>query len=155
MVHGGDVVVRIERSIAIKASPEQVWAMLAFDKAVDWMEGWKRIEYTSEVNTPADKYRVGAAAHITEHVTYEYEVTESRTNETIVWHSAGSRGKPTMTMSYLLTPTETGTTVTTVFDYTSPFSVLGRIVDKAGGQRIAERDTEKSLENLKRILEKR
>jgi hypothetical protein len=59
-----------------------------------------------------------------------------------------------MTVSYILKPTETGTVVTTVFDYTSPFSVLGKIVDKAGGQRIAEKDTEKSLEKLKSILEK-
>jgi uncharacterized protein YndB with AHSA1/START domain len=30
--------VRIEKSIEIKASPEKVWEMLAFDKAVEWME---------------------------------------------------------------------------------------------------------------------
>jgi len=29
---------RIEKSIQIKASPEKVWEMLAFDKAVEWME---------------------------------------------------------------------------------------------------------------------
>jgi uncharacterized membrane protein len=146
--------VRIEKSIEIKASPEKVWEMLAFDKAVEWMEGWKSVEYTSEVRSPEDKYKVGTSAHITEHVKYDYEITESLKNEKIVWHSAGSRAKPKMTMSYTLKPTETGTMVTTVFDYTSPFSVLGKIVDKAGGQKIAEKDTEKSLEKLKNILEK-
>ena len=135
-------------------SPEKVWEMLAFDKAVEWMEGWKNVKYTSEVRTSEDKYKVGASAHITEHVKYDYEITESFKNEKIVWHSAGSRTKPNMLMSYTLKPTETGTIVTTVFDYTSPFSVLGKIVDKAGGQRIAEKDTEKSLEKLKSILEK-
>ena len=146
--------VRIEKSIEIKVSPENVWEMLAFNKAVEWMEGWKNVKYTSEVRTPEDKYKVGASAHITEHVKYDYEITESLKNEKIVWHSAGSRTKPTMLMSYTLKPTETGTIVTTVFDYTSPFSVLGKIVDKVGGQRIAEKDTEKSLEKLKSILEK-
>jgi len=146
--------VRIEKSIEIKVSPEKVWEMLAFDKAAEWMEGWKSGEYTSEIRTPEDKYRVGASALITEHVKYDYEITESLKNEKIVWHSAGSRAKPKMTMSHILKPAETGTLVTTVFDYTSPFSVLGKIVDKAGGQRIAEKDTEKSLEKLKSILEK-
>ena len=146
--------VGIERSIEIRASPEKVWEMLAFDKAKEWMEGWKSVEYTSAVNTPEDKYKVGASAHITEHVKFDYEITESLKNEKIVWHSAGSRAKPKMTMSHIVKPAEMGTTVTTVFDYTSPFSVLGRIVDKAGGQRIAEKDVEKSLEKLKSILEK-
>ena len=145
--------VRIEKSIEIKVSPEKVWEMLTFDKAVEWMEGWKKVEYISEIRTPEDKYRVSASALITEHVKYDYEITESLKNEKIVWHSAGSRAKPKMTMSHILKPAETGTLVTTVFDYTSPFSVLGKIVDKAGGQRIAEKDTEKSLEKLKSILE--
>ena len=128
--------------------------MLAFDKAVEWMEGWKNVKYTSEVSTPEDKYKVGASAHITEHVKYDFEITESLRNEKIVWHSAGSRAKPNMTRLYTLEPTETGTMVTTVFDYTSPFWVLGKIVDKTGGQRMAEKDIEKSLGKLKRILEK-
>ena len=152
----GDILVRIEKSVEIRASPERVWEMLAFDKAKEWMEGWKSVEYTSEIRTPEDKYKVGASAHIVERsiVKYDYEITESLKNERIVWHSAGSRGKPDMTMSHTLKPSETGTMVTTVFDYTSPFWVLGRIVDKTGGQRIAEKDTEKSLENLKGILER-
>ena len=145
---------RIEKSIEIKATPKKVWEMLALDKAVEWMEGWKTVKYISEVRTPEDKYKVGASAHITEHVKYDYEIIESLKNEKIVWHSAGSRAKPKMTMAHILKPAETGTLVTTVFDYTSPFSVLGKIVDKAGGQRIAEKDTEKSLEKLKSILEK-
>ena len=146
--------VRIEKSVEIKAPPDKVWEMLAFDKAVEWMEGWKTVKYTSEVSTPEDKYKVGASALITEHVKYDFEITESLKNEKIVWHSAGTRAKPDMTRSYTLKPTETGTKVTSVFDYTSPFSVLGKIVDKAGGQRIAEKDTEKSLGKLKSILEK-
>jgi len=146
--------VRIEKSIEIKASPEKVWEMLAFDKAVEWMEGWKSVKYTSEIRTPQDKYKVGASAQIIEHVKYDFEITESLRNEKIVWHSAGSRAKPNMTRLYTLEPTETGTMVTTVFDYTSPFWVLGKIVDKAGGQRIAEKEIETSFRNLKSILEK-
>jgi uncharacterized protein YndB with AHSA1/START domain len=70
-------VVRIEKSIEIGAPPEKVWEMLAFDKAKEWMEGWRSVKYASEVRTPEDKYKVGASAHITEHVKYDLEVTES------------------------------------------------------------------------------
>jgi len=146
--------VRIEKSVEIRAPPEKVWEMLAVDKAQEWMGGWKSVKYTSEVRTPEDKYKVGASAQIIEHVKYDFEITESLKNEKIVWHSAGTRAKPDMTRSYTLKLTEMGTAVTSVFDYTSPFSVLGKIVDKTGGQRIAEKEVEKSLEKMKSILEK-
>ena len=142
--------VRIEKSIEIKARPEKVWEMLAFDKAQEWMEEWKSVKYTSEVHTLEDKYRVGASAHITEHVKYDFEITESLKNEKIVWRS----NKFNMIRSHTLKPTEMGTKVAVVFDYTSPYSILGKIVDKVGGVRIAKKEIEKSLEKLKSILEK-
>ena len=141
---------RIEKSIEIKAPPEKVWEMLAFDKAQEWMDGWKSVKYTSEVHTPEDKYKVGASAHITEHVKYDFEITESLKNEKIVWRS----NKFSMIRSHTLKPTEMGTEVAIVFDYTSSYSILGKIVDKAGGVRIARKEIEKSLEKLKSILEK-
>ena len=54
---------RVEKSIEIKAPPAKVWEMLAFDRLPEWEEGYgKIVEYTSEVHTPNDKYRVGATA---------------------------------------------------------------------------------------------
>jgi len=60
---------RIEKSIEIRAPPEKVWEMLALDRLPEWMgpKGeLKSVEYTSEVRTPEDKYRVGASAHVIE-----------------------------------------------------------------------------------------
>ncbi len=59
--------VRVEKSIVIKAPPEKVWEMLAFDRLPEWDEGCgeglgERVEYTSEVLIAKDKYRVGATA---------------------------------------------------------------------------------------------
>ena len=58
---------RIENSIEIKAPPEKIWEMLAFDRIQEWDKSYgvglgERVEYTSEVNTPKDKYRVDATA---------------------------------------------------------------------------------------------
>jgi len=49
-LRGGDILVRIEKTIEIKASPEKVWEMLALDSWTEWMEGWKSVEYTSGVH---------------------------------------------------------------------------------------------------------
>jgi len=58
--------VRLEKSIEIRASPEKVWEMLALDRLPEWDEGYKEnlksVEYTSEVRKPKDKYKVGAFA---------------------------------------------------------------------------------------------
>ena len=52
----------LEKTIEIKASPENVWEMLALDRLSEWMF-FERVEYTTEMSNPKDKYRVGATAH--------------------------------------------------------------------------------------------
>ena len=61
----GDVFLgRIELSIEIKAPPEKIWEMLAFDRSTEWMGDMMTFaEYTSEVKTSEDKLKVGATAH--------------------------------------------------------------------------------------------
>ena len=54
---------RIERSVEIKAPSEKVWEMLALDRMPEWKEGCKNVMFTSTVQTPKDKYKVGATAH--------------------------------------------------------------------------------------------
>ena len=75
---------RVEKSIEIKAPPEKVWEMLALDRWPEWMDGWKSAEYTSEVHTPEDKYKMGASAHIiATHDEFDVTITESLENEKI------------------------------------------------------------------------
>ena len=121
--------VRIEKSIEIKSLPEKVWEMLALDRWIEWMEGWKSVEYTSEVYTLKDKYKVGAAAHITEKhagIEFDFEITESLKNDKIAFRS----NKYKMFRSFILKPTETGTTVTTVFEYTCLTRFLAKSLTK-------------------------
>ena len=54
---------KVEESIEIKAPPEKVLELLALDRLLECQVGFdkvKSIEYTSELGTPKDKYRVGA-----------------------------------------------------------------------------------------------
>ncbi|MDH5441526.1 MAG: SRPBCC family protein [Candidatus Bathyarchaeota archaeon] len=145
---------RTEKSIEIRASPEKVWEILALDRMPEWaFKGQlKSVEYTSEVRTPEDKYRVGATAHIIDKRSqHDVEITESLENEKMIY-----RSKPpyyTYTATYILKPIEGRTKLTWISDVEMPWGILGRAL---GGltRGAGEKQAEKALENLKSILEK-
>ena len=149
---------RFENSIEIKAPPEKVWEMLALDRFPEYVEDIKSVEYTSEVNTPKDKYRVGATVHIIEkHEEFDMEITESIENEKITCRSKGpfsQSGNVTLIISHTLKPTKTGTEITYAGEYEMPYGIFGKLLDKLFMQRVSEKQTEKSLEKLKSIVEK-
>jgi len=146
--------VRREKSVIVKATPSKVWEMLAFDRMPEWMDGWEKAEYTSEVRTSEDKYRVGASVHVTEmHAKYDMEIVESIENEKIMYRSKriGGGRMFTMTLTYVLKPIEGGTEVT----YTRVcfgWWILCDIIEGLLGEK--HLGVEASLNNLKSILEK-
>ena len=145
---------RIEKSIEIKAPPEKVWEMLAFDRAPEWMGDLvTSAEYTSEMRAIEDKYKVGASAHTHTHsgIESDIEITESLENEKMT--SRTTSGTMTAIGTYTLEPTDAGTKVTYVTDYEF-HKILWKILDKLMLGRWIEKDSEKALGNLKRILEK-
>ena len=144
--------VRMEKSIEIRAPPEKVWEMLALDRWSEWQVGsfldTKNMKFTSEVNTLEDKYRVGASAYPSAHPKADFNVTESIENEKITYLHEGEAP-----MTYILKPTDEGTRLTYVVEYEMPWGILGKFL--FGLLRgIGERDVEKGLEKLKSILEK-
>ena len=146
---------RIEKSVEIRAPPDRVWEMLAFDRMPEWSEQYKSVEYTSEVRTPEDKYRVGASCRIdTKEGVVEIEVTESLENEKIMYRVQGMRGVRNVNGTFTLESTEAGTKVTAVTDY-EPSDLMMKMLSKLGVlNRAIEKDFEKGLEKLKSILEK-
>jgi hypothetical protein len=155
---------RVEKSIEIKAPPEKVWEMLALDKLLEWQLGFdkvKSIEYTSEVGTPKDKYRVGASAHGIpkkqgESIKLNFEITESLENKKITHriYEKMFRGTFTLLARYTLEPIEVVTKFTYGGDYEMPWGIFGKFLDKLFIHRKAEKDMKTELENLKSILEK-
>ena len=143
---------RVEKSIEIRAPPERVWEMLAFDNHLEWMDGCKSVEYTSKVYSPKDKYKVGATAHIIEHVTYDLEIIESLENEKMTYRFDVRR--ISMMVTYILEPIEDGTRFTYALEYEMHWSILDKIIEKLYLRRQIEKETEISLEKLKSILEK-
>lgn len=159
---------RIEKSIEIKAPPEKVWEMLAFDRLPEWDEGWEfgeRVEYTSEVHTPKDKYRVGATAQGIPKkpgdVCCNFEITESLEHEKITYRAWEKTmfGILSMLTTYTLEPVGTDTKFTYELesDWSTakfPFGIFGEFLEKLFARRWAEKMGWKVLENLKSIVEK-
>jgi hypothetical protein len=163
---------RTETSIIIKAPPEKVWEMLAFDRIQEWEEGYgeglgERVEYTSEVNTPEDKFRVGATAQgtpntpfgDTEHHICRFEIIESLEHEKIkyrAWEKPKYFGTLSVLSSYSLEPvgTETKITCEVESEKYGVFGILGKFLEKLYLRRWAEKKMQKELENLKSIMEK-
>jgi len=148
---------RIEKSIEIRAPPEKVWEMLAFDRLLEWSEGYKgelkSVEYTSEVHTPEDKYRVGATAHgiPKKKGEYNFEITESLENEKLTFRLYG---RIRALGTYILEPVEKGTKFTVVADYEMPWGIFGKILEPLLFRRVMEKEFERDLKNFKSILEK-
>jgi len=140
----------------IKAPPEKVWEMLTFDRMPEWNEGSvENVEYTSEVHSPEDKYRVGASARANmkgEGEVY-FEITESLENTKITIQGKGGKTFKDMMLTYTLEPVEEGTRLTQRTDYELSWGILGKFLDKLVAQRITEKDMERQLEQLKSILE--
>ena len=148
---------RLEKSIEILAPPEKIWELLAFDRSSEWMgDMTTKAEYTSEIHSVEDKFKVGATAFTWTHsgIGSTLEIIESLKYEKMTTRStSSSRWKMTSISTFTLKPTKMGTEVSYVMDYEF-HSILGKMLNKLVFDRWAETEYEKAFQNLKRILEK-
>jgi len=154
---------RTEKSIIIKATPEKIWEMLAFDRLPEWVEEYSyhvRVEYTSEVHTPKDKYRVGATAQgIPKKPGDDYcrfEMKESLEHEKMsfrAWEKTKYFGTLTVFITFSLESVGTDTKLTYELESKKLFGIFGKFLEKLYLRRWAEKQMQKAFENLKNILE--
>jgi len=145
---------RMEKSIEIKAPAEKVWEILALDRMPEWnlTFGELKVNYTSEVQTPEDKYKVGAVAHIIDKSReHDVEITESLENAKMTYRSKPPYYRYTAT--YVLKPVEGGTKLTWTSDVEMPWGVFGKALGRLASST-SEKKVEEALEKLKSILEK-
>jgi len=149
---------RVEKTIEVKAPPEKVWEMLAFDKFPEWQVGYrdlKSVDYTSQVSTPKDKYRVGASAHGVpkkqeKSIKHFFEITESLENEKITHRMYGQYRA---LVTFTLEPVAEGTKFMYMVDYETPWGILGKILSPLV-HIVMKREVDRDLKGLKSILEK-
>ena len=143
--------------------------MLAFDRIQEWDKGYgvelgERVEYTSEVNTPKDKYRVGATAQgtpntpfgDTQHHICRFEIIESLENKKIkyrAWEKPKYFGTLSQFTTYTLESVGTDTKFTVEVETEKYLGIFGAFLIKLFLRRWAEKQMQKSLENLKIVLE--
>ena len=138
--------------------------MVAIDRFREWQEEMRRedieksLQYTSGVSTPKDKYKVGTSGHFyTKEMgmgEIDFEVTESLENQKLTYNMKKSGTNQTMGITTsILEPIKEGTKFTCVFDYTMPWGVLGKLLDKLTYGE-TEKTVEKWCKNLKSVLEK-
>src|SRR5512136_3104428 len=97
--------------------------MLVLDRWKEWDKATqkmvKRVEYTSEISTPKDKYRVGATANLigkNDKVYLASEVTESLENEKISYRLNADHWVSQIAQTFVLEPVEKGTKLTCVIN---------------------------------------
>lgn len=142
---------RIERSIEIRAAPEEVfqytrdWKNYAqfYDGLYDWRP---TTDQTAGVGARF-AYRAKAVGRWFE---VETEITDEVENRSRTFASV--RGAQTWGQ-WLFEPVEGGTKVTYVAEYTLPVPLVGGILDRLFVRPEREAHSENLLGNLKRILE--
>ncbi len=144
--------VKLNKSIEIKARPEQLWPIVQWDRVSEWFDILKKIEHTSEV-----KDGVGATAHVFANaggikVEWDSKTVEWKENEKIAWRTTGGQVKMTSSMTF--TPTEDGTKVTFDMDYTMPFSILGKLIGKLWVEKSVDASLERGLKKTKETHER-
>ena len=142
---------RIEKSIDIKASTEEIWPLVLWDKVPQWMDIIKSVEYTC-----MEKEAVGATANWIGEAggvksEWDTETTECEQYSRGAWRTTG--GTFTGIGSMTLSSSALGTKATFMMDYELPYSIFGKIIDKLRVCKAVEKGTERGLLRLKEIAE--
>lgn len=149
---GGIVTARIESSIEISASPQNVWSLITWDRVPEWYNTIKKVTWTSK-----GRMEVGATVHVLSDIAgvkgeWDAEITEFVNNQSLSWRTTS--GNPTIIYHATLVPSKTGAKVTTAFDYELPYSILGKIIDKLRVHKVMEKEAESALQKIKDEAEK-
>ena len=141
---------KVERSILINASGDQIDVITQDGKRLaEWYAGVEKAEPDDVYPNPGGKivmtYKSGGA---------KFDITQT-VLERIDGQSAKYKmeGMITGTNHWVFTPEGEGTRVTATFDYEMPGGVLGKLADKMIVEGMNTENLEKSLENLKKLVE--
>lgn len=142
----------VQRSVKIKASPQETMARLSdASRWPDWYPGMTEMNvappFPDEGGTVAFKVKsAGMSMPITETV-LDYQPDNLQVLQMEGMLSGRARWE--------LTPEEDGTRLTTTFDYALPGGVLGKLADALIVKRMNGKSLEEGLNNFKALVERR
>ena len=141
---------KVERSILINASGDKIDEITGDGKRLtEWYAGVEKAEPDATYPNPGGKivmtYKSGGA---------KFDITQT-VLERIQGQSAKYQmeGMITGTNHWVYTPEGEGTSVKATFDYEMPGGILGKLADKVIVERMNIENLEKSLNNLKVLVE--
>ena len=144
---------KMTKSVEVKAPPEKVFAFLTdIEKLNEIAKGDVEFKQTSK-----GPWGVGTTLHwISKQsgssMELDMEVTEFEKNKKATISTVkGSKFKLKQTCA--VEPTANGTKVTYFADYTMPYSVFGKLVDRLKVQKDMEKSIDRQLMDYKKALE--
>jgi carbon monoxide dehydrogenase subunit G len=139
----------VEESTTIAAPVEEIFGLIAdHSRARSWLEGFERFEHLSGPDRGVGARVRAEGRFLGLTVETELEIVEYDPPRRLV--SVSTKGVRSHT-SWILQPSETGTLVSFVGDYSLPFG-LRLLGDRALGQLVSDQ-TRRSMANLKRFFE--
>lgn len=140
----------LERSVMIEASPEAI-DEISLD-AQRWPEWYPGVQQAEPDDTFPEVEGVVQVVYKTAGTTFnvKFVVTEYTPHQSIAYQL---EGMITGTSRYRYTPEGTSTRLTCVYEYQVPGGFLGKALDKMVLERMNAENLEKSLQNLKALVE--
>jgi uncharacterized membrane protein len=144
---------RIVNSVEINASPERVFSIVSdFERIPEWQPEFKKVWYTSE-----EKRKVGSSLRANAAVggfklDLGVTVTEWVENKRMAWRT--TMGNASGSGSITLEPAGAATKYTEVTEYSMPYSVLGKLIDRVRIRKAMERSYQAAIKNKKALAEK-
>ena len=144
----------INRSIAIKAAPAEIWPFLTEpEKIVQWCFTLRSFEYTSQISYgigASFKYREQGRLHSVE---LNCVITEWIENKKISFEMTGGKSYKGYKETWMIEPRSDGSKFSFIQESHLTFGILGKIMEPFTLRR-AETTVDKMLAKLKRLVEK-
>jgi uncharacterized membrane protein len=144
---------RIRRTTEVNASPDRVFSLLT---NLDRLPEWATIVVETR-DVSALPLRAGCTFRQTlrvvgREVESEWRVTELEHGRRVAYE-AMAPGGGSMTMRQIVTPRDAGSRIELEIDYELPGGLLGELVDRAFVEEQNEHEADRSLRNLKELLD--
>jgi uncharacterized protein YndB with AHSA1/START domain len=145
----------VTADITIDAPPDEVWKLIMdADRLGDWVTIHKKL-VSADSGAPKKGMEMKQCLHLRgASFKVKWELTECEPGEMAVWKGDGPMRSSARTEYHLTENAEGGTDFHYVNEFKAPMGPLGKAASKALVGGLPRREAEKSLAQLKALLEK-
>ena len=146
---------KVERDITIKASPEKVWAVLMDPQCLaDWVSIHQKLKDAPNGQLERDDELTQCLRLMHKNFDVKWKVKEARAPHKAVWEGRGPVRSKAAVVYELEPDGDGGTRFHYMNEFKAPMGPLGSFFADHAFQRTSEREADKTLDNLKGLLER-